>query len=174
MREKAGRRLELAANVATIALALVAGGVLLERSLGRRGSSGPVPAVGSKIALPAADLEGADRVVVLALSTTCRYCTDSAPFYRRLAAAASGKNVRVIAVMPQPAAEGRQYLAGLGLQGVPVSAPLPSFRVAGTPTIIVVRGDGTVQQSWTGQLPTAQEREVLASISSINQRRNES
>src|SRR5260370_42266293 len=48
------------------------------------------------------------RTLVLAISTTCHYCKDSVPFYQKLGA--TGTDVKMVAVLPQPVAEGQQYV----------------------------------------------------------------
>ena len=42
---------------------------------------------------------------------------------------------------------------------------MTALDVQGTPTLLLVNGRGTVQKAWVGQLPPAQEKDVLASMS---------
>src|SRR6266403_2612076 len=56
---------------------------------------------GTKISLVGIDWSKSDRTVVLALSTGCHYCSESAPFYQKLQQQ-NPNNVRLVAVLPQP------------------------------------------------------------------------
>src|ERR1700678_1365287 len=51
------------------------------------------------------------RTLVLAISTTCHYCKDSVPFYRKL----GGAGFKMLAVLPQSVLEGQQYLSDAGV-----------------------------------------------------------
>jgi len=102
------KRIEIAANVAIIAVALLFGFVLVKRFILSR--SGPEPAAafnsikppGAKISLPETNWSQNERHVVLVLQTGCHFCTESAPFYRRLAQAVDKrKDIELIAALPQ-------------------------------------------------------------------------
>src|ERR1043165_683938 len=71
---------------------------------------------GSQVDWPNMDWARNGRTVVLGLSTTCHFCTESAPFYQKLLRELSrqGGN-RGVAVLPQPVGEGQKYLQDLGL-----------------------------------------------------------
>ena len=124
------------------------------------------PQVGSRVELAGADLSSDERALLLVLQKGCHYCTDSGPFYRRLARAASarGGRVKLVAVVPHDAEEGRRYLGDLG---VPVErvvqARLGSLDVSGTPTLIMLER-GAVSDVWVGALPPEREAEVLAKL----------
>jgi hypothetical protein len=103
------------------------------------------------------------QTMVLAISTTCHFCTESAPFYKSLAQ--NKGSTRLVAVLPQSLVEGQQYLAKLG---VPVDdvrqASLSSMGVSGTPTLMLVDRNGVVVGSWVGRLGDSQENEVLSKL----------
>jgi 2-keto-3-deoxy-6-phosphogluconate aldolase len=84
------------------------------------------------------------------------------PAYQRLV---KEGGVRLIAVVPQDAAEGRAYLDRLN---VPIGdirqMPLGAIGVEGTPTLMLVDDKGVVLNSWVGKLPTSTEAEVLSKI----------
>lgn len=104
----------------------------------------------------------APRTLLLVTSSTCRFCAESMPFYRNLVTAARREGVRVVALAWEPPVRNRAYLAS---QGVQVDAALDiaatGVSVRGTPTLILVRRDGTVIQSWPGKLGSASEAAVL-------------
>src|SRR5689334_3424265 len=110
------KRIEAAANGAIIVVALLFGFVLVKKFLLNRAV--PDQAVssdsikpGTKLSLPKMDWSQSDRHVVLVLQTGCHFCTESAPFYRRLIQALDKrKDIELIAALPQSVSESKQYL----------------------------------------------------------------
>lgn len=103
---------------------------------------------------------------VLILSSTCQYCTQSAPLYQRLLAqTGTVAGVQVVALFAEPAAQGRMYLHSLG---VPIQKvfrhDVAQMGVPGTPTILLVDSRGAVTRFWTGVLNSAQEHELLRAV----------
>lgn len=159
------KRIELLANLAIIVVAILLGVALVKHYLSPQNSTPPASASvitpGTKLSLP--DLTGTNKTLIMALSTSCHYCTESAPFYKRLAEE-RGKNVNVklVAVFPQAIADGKEYLNGLQVSVDDVrQSRLDSLGVIGTPTLILVNNQGMVQDSWRGRLNQDQEAEVL-------------
>lgn len=99
------------------------------------------------------------------LSPSCRYCAESMPFYRELAErVGAGQGVRVRFPSAGDDEPFRGYLSSNGLNP-DWSAPLPLIPgVTGTPTIVQVGPDGTVEASWIGRLSRQQEESVLALV----------
>lgn len=118
------------------------------------------------MSVPGITWSDSEETVVLALSDKCKYCTESAPFYKQLAAETAKRNgVRVIAVFPQDPNAGKKYLDDLGIPVVAVTqATLDSIGVRATPTLVIVDKSGTVKQSWVGLLKNGRETEVLNRI----------
>ena len=167
MSNKQNSKVELAAYVTIIILALVSSTVLIKRFLmdGGQGPRDTRIAVGTKVSLPGLDWSGNKRTLVLAVSAGCRYCTESAPFYRRISTEASNQDgVGLVAVLPQPIDEARRYLSELGVSIESVSGRLDTLGVSATPTLLLVDRDGAVRKSWVGKLPESAEAEVLASL----------
>ncbi len=104
--------------------------------------------------------------MLLALSTHCRYCTASAPFYQRLARAlASRPDTKLLAVLPEEFEEGRRYLQALGVAGADArQARLPTIGIRGTPTLLVLDNKGVVVNAWVGELNAADESEVWQAL----------
>lgn len=162
------KRIELLANIAIIIVAVVLGGVLVNRYLL---PTSPKPEVveggsikpGTMIALPGVDWGKNDRTLLVVLSTNCRFCTESAPFYQLLVQekAKRGRG-RIVAVLPQGAGEAKKYLddLGIGVDEIKQAAPI-SIGVRATPTLILVDRTGSVVESWVGKLPPARESAVL-------------
>jgi len=163
------KRIELVANLVIIAVAILLGVVLVRNYLLPR-SRAPQQAAaasippGTKLSLAGVDWKANGRTLVLALSTQCHFCTESAPFYQRVAQERSkAGNLRLIAVLPQPVADSHRYLKELGVTVDAVQQlPLDSLGVKGTPTLIVANSEGVVADSWRGKLTSDKEAEVLS------------
>lgn len=107
------------------------------------------------------------KTLILALQTSCHFCNESAPFYKRLISSAEGKNVKLVAVLPSNVEESRDHLNKLGLSSLDVkTASLDSIQVEGTPTLILVDDKGEIIDSWVGKLPPETEAEVIRRVTS--------
>jgi thiol-disulfide isomerase/thioredoxin len=118
--------------------------------------------------VPGINWSDSEETVLLALSDKCHFCSESAPFYQRLAKEIKErKGVRVIAVFPQDVSEGKKYLDGLNVP-IPLvaQASLDSVGVRGTPTLVILDKTGVVKQSWVGRLTADKETEVLSRVKS--------
>ncbi len=161
---------ELAANVAIIFVGILLGVVLVKNNLLQSPPAIAAPpaaiAQGTKLSLPGVDWKANGRTLVLALSTACHFCTESAPFYQRIVREKPAlQNIRLVAVFPQPVEESRKYLSDLGVAVDEVrQARLDSIGVAGTPTLIFADANGAVVASWRGKLPGDKETELLAKL----------
>ncbi|HMG74643.1 MAG TPA: hypothetical protein VK582_14175 [Pyrinomonadaceae bacterium] len=163
------KRIELIANVSIIIVAIVICAALAKRFLTKppaqqSDASGIV--AGTKINLPDEDWAKNGKTLLLALSTNCKFCSASAPFYQRLASTAlSSKNTKLVAVLPQGAEQSREYLSTLKvtIEDVKQASPV-SLGVRATPTLILVNNAGIVTNSWVGQLTPDKETEVLAQL----------
>jgi redoxin len=132
----------------------------------RVGNSAAPELLGKKISLPDTNFEKNGQTLLLALSTGCHFCTESAPFYKELVQKrAKQGNIHLIAVLPQPVDASRKYLNDLGITVDDVKQLQPtSIGVDGTPTLLLVNKDGVVTDSWRGKLPPEKEREVMARL----------
>lgn len=165
------KRIELVANLAIIAVAILLGVVLVRNYLlprfqaPQRAAATSIPP-GTRLSMPGVDWKANGRTVVLALSTGCHFCTESAPFYQRVAhERAKAGNIRLVAVFPEPVSEGQKYLSNLGVAVDEVrQARLDSIGVAGTPTLILADNQGAVIESWLGRLPNEKESEFLGRL----------
>jgi len=121
---------------------------------------------GTRLSVDGVDWGSTSKTIVLALSSKCQFCTESAPFYQRLATALNErKDVRLIAVFPQDVSEGKKYLEDLKVPVTEVKqAYLSTMGVRGTPTLIIVNSSGVVEESWVGRLTAEKQTEVLNHI----------
>ena len=162
-------RLENLANLATILVSLVLSVVLvkvflLPQSRPEANPMGPRVGMSLKQSLPGVDWAKNKRTLVLAVSTQCHFCTESAPFFQRIQKERP-EALKMLAVLPQAVDEGRKYLDGEGVHVDDVKqATLSAIGVTGTPTMLLVDGKGTVAKVWQGKLPPDQQAGVLAAL----------
>ena len=164
--QRATNRLDKTVNVAVLIVMSLLGMILIKNYMltDRTRPLSPI-AVGEKLALPTALRSESERTVVLALSTTCHFCTDSVPFYRRLVAEATVTKTPVIAVFPQSSADVSSYLKLHELDGARTGSGI-KLKIGGTPTLIVLNRDGIVTNVWQGKLPPQAEEEVISQLKS--------
>lgn len=162
------KRIELLSNIGIIVVAILLGVVFVSRYLlpafmkPVAVESQPIKP-GMKLSLTGVDWNKSDKTLLMVLSTNCRFCTESAPFYQRLAQQKVGReDVRLIAILPQSVSEAQQYLGNYGISVDEIRQPVPGAAYAqATPTLIMVDKIGSVVESWIGKLPPEKEAEVL-------------
>jgi len=168
------KRLEALANITTIFVSLLLSAVLvkvflLPTGISTHASTNHLQAAKGtslKESLPGVDWARNRRTLVLAISTKCHFCTESAPFFQRVGKERA-RDVKLLAVLPQPVDEARKYLQSEGVQVDDVrQTTLASIGVSGTPTLLLVDKSGTVSDAWQGKLPADGEQEVLAALRS--------
>lgn len=166
------QKVELIANVAIIAVSVIIIAAFVDRFFVRP-SSGTAPAQrkdivykGSKAAIADVDWAQSRKNLVLVLSTKCRFCTESMPFYQRLAELrASNENVRMLGVLPQGVEESEKYFSQFGARADRIiTASLSDISVQSTPTLLLVDENGTIIESWVGKLPPYREDEVISQV----------
>ena len=156
------RRIEFLTNLFVLFAFLCLSVLLARRVLQPDGSNASLK-VGQRISIAGASLS--DKNLVLVLSTTCHFCSESALFYQRLVPMAKNARVPVIAVFPQTQTEGSSYLARLGVSDVAVAqGSLSSMHTSGTPTILIVDGIGKISRFWVGKLDADNEDKVLSAL----------
>lgn len=162
------KKVEMAANVAIIIVAVLLGTVIIKNHIiSPRTQQSPASVSTPKsenLSTIGVDWTQSKQTLILVLSTECHYCSESAPFYRQLASIP--RSTRLIALLPQPVAESRDYLKKLGVGVDDVKQiEFSTIQVSGTPTLLLVNANGTVTKTWIGKLPDDQQKEVLKAIS---------
>lgn len=166
-------RLEAVANFAIITVAILLAVVLVKGYLWPAREmvdalNSPATAtqrnmVGQSAAIPAVDWKSDVNTVVMVLSTTCHFCSESTPFYQKLVE--ERKDHPVIAVFPQSVDEGTLFLRTHGVKVSTVrSETLEATGVDGTPTLLLVDRDGKIVKAWKGKLDPGGESEVLKAV----------
>ena len=165
--ERVSKKIELVANVVIILVAISLVVVLVKRFVFTSPSEPTVQSnVGAKLSQPDIDWTKSNKNVVLMLSNTCHFCSESAPFYKRLVQEQTKRGTfRLTAVLPQPVSDGQKYLNGLGVEINEIKQLSPGgIRIQGTPTILLVNDAGVVTEEWLGKLPPEKEDEVLSRL----------
>lgn len=148
-----------------LTVAIILAGVILGVQMVRRYYLNPPQPlrIGSKAAIEGVDANGYDRVLILAYSSDCTYCSKSAPVYRRLIKLLSGaKQVRKIALLPQRLEESKPYLQQLGLVVDDIrQTNLHKLGINWVPTLVVIDRNGMVSHMWTGNIPIEEQFALL-------------
>ena len=163
------KKVELLANIAIIVVAVILGYVLVKQFVFPAPAAQPPqvrqPEVGAKVTLADTDFSTSDKTLILALKKGCHFCSESAPFYQKLAQIAPEKGLRLIAAFPHSVEDGQSYLKELNVSIADMKqADFGSMNVGGTPTLILVDKNGQITKSWVGKLPADKETEVINSL----------
>lgn len=163
MQTPISKKIEIGANVAIIVVATLLATVVVKNYLWLSNQASSRETIVPKLTALDIDWSQNKQTLVLALSSNCRFCTESAEFYKELMK--QRNSTRVIAVLPQITEEGRRYLQDLGVAVDEVrQAPLHSMNIAGTPTLVLVNSKGEVIGEWVGKLERDQQVEILKRI----------
>lgn len=112
-------KVELVANIAIIVVTILLGTILVRAYLlpnsaptSQQTSSTRGAGVGQSVNMKDVNWQQNGKTLLLVLSSTCHFCTESAPFYQKLV---SESAVRLIAALPQDVDEGKAYLDKLSV-----------------------------------------------------------
>lgn len=113
--------------------------------------------------LPPSIYSGSTQTLIIALNTKCSYCSESLPFYKRLAEIQrrNDRATRVVAIFPDAEDEVRQYTRQnqLDIETIP-AVDFRMLDLAGTPTITLVDNSGKVLDFWIGKLSEDSEQSL--------------
>jgi hypothetical protein len=173
MLESAAKKIELIANVAIIVIACLLATVLVRQHLFAKPAEvsvkeQPAGPRASSPSVTSLDINWAAnrQTLILAISSSCHFCTASAPFYQKLVQNKS--KTKLIAVLPQSVQEGENYLKRLGVAVDEVrQLDFNQIGVQGTPTLLLVDRSGVIRNSWVGKLPSDKESVVPNALLSI-------
>jgi hypothetical protein len=160
-------RLEIATNIIVISVTLLVGLRLIENLFFPRELT---IKVGQKIPEISGYSWNKTPTLVLALKKGCHFCEESMPFYRRLLAMQQGGqlNARLVAVFPDGSTDVTELmeLQKLAIPAFP-AIHLDTFRVSGTPTLILVDQNGRVIKPWIGKQDVTGENDVIRTIGQL-------
>lgn len=118
----------------------------------------------------------ANRAIVAIINSNCVYCTQSMEFYRKLADMARQlPQLEMVVVGPENSSTLQAYVSAHGVQPVQVlSVRSEDLRIRGTPTLLSVARDGTIEEVWSGLLKPQREEVVITFMNGeMNDRRDE-
>lgn len=174
MNERSYKRLDDLLKAGIVIFAVLTGYVIGRSSATNPVSVGAAPTtcvagasesnpIGHVVSLPGLDWGKSQKTLVLALQTTCHFCSESGPFYQQLVRErARFGSTRFVAILPQPVQVSTAYLEKLGVSVDEVrQGSLAEIGVRGTPTLLLVNGSGVVSDAWYGKLQRSAEDEVV-------------
>jgi len=162
-------KLDTVANIAIIVVCAVAAVILIRNNFFPPRPPGAPEQVEAgeqfdelKQVVPA----GSKQALVIAVSPTCHFCTESIPFYKRLQEERNqkGSGVKLVTAVPAAAAreeETKLMTAGGFTPDSVVELNFATVKVPGTPTLMLVDKEGKVLNVWVGKLNEDGEKEVL-------------
>ena len=169
-------KLDKITNVAVIVAALF----VIGTGIWDRFSARPSPAqasvqqlVGKTLPLPASMNTGDAAALVFFVSKNCHYCSDSMPFYRRLAELRDhgSKGFKLLALAPSGRETGADMQAYFAQNRIALDAAgemqFAAIGVSGTPTVALVDGSRRVLAVWLGKLSTDKESELISKVKGV-------
>lgn len=134
-------------------------------AIAARAAAPPAPIAGERLATIAGlDLTQSPRTLVLAVQSSCHFCSESMAFYRELVQHRSA-SIRLVVVAPDELGVARRYVADHGFTpDAIVTSDLLALNVGGTPTLMLTGASGLIERVWMGKLSAAKEQEVLAEV----------
>jgi hypothetical protein len=162
-------KLDTFTNVAIILFCGIVGAILVQRNFFQAhppSQPAPIQAGEQSEALRLATPPGANRVLFIALSPRCGYCTESLPFYRRLVAEKvhGAQELSIVGIVASPtdldAEKALLAEAGIALDHW-ASVDFAAARVPGTPALVLMNDRGVVAGVWVGKLDSGTEDSVL-------------
>lgn len=157
--------IEIGANISILLVAIFFGLLLIQSyfssSVNSQKSLSEIKK-GTKVNVPNVDWEKNEKTLVLYLRKGCKFCTESMPFYQKLAEVGAEKNTKFVVVSPDSTEVSKGYLAehDVSISEIRQSS-LVTLGVRGTPTLILTNEKGEVSNSWIGKLPSEKEQEVI-------------
>jgi thiol-disulfide isomerase/thioredoxin len=156
---------EIASKILILSAFVIVVAVIVEQKYFSSATRGGGPSVGAKISIPSEYFHPGQRSVILVLQTTCPYCHASMPFYKGLLDRSRGKDINYVAFFPQAKELAAEQLDKYGIKGVTVDqTDIWSFRISGTPALLITNDEGVIEHSWVGKLTPDQELEVVKAL----------
>ena len=155
-------------NIAILLVAIVLSAVLV-RKFFFQPAQNPNYRIATNATLLINGINWADseRTVLVALGKECKYCSESAEFYRHLAAGITSQTrTRLIAVFSEKESEGEAYLKQLEIPIREVRyVSLSSLGITSVPTLAILDQNGVVTDMWAGKLSPLKEKALMSKLS---------
>lgn len=174
MKSNLVKKIEIFTNIAIILVALVLSVVLVKKFFFTSDTAANQPkksiAVGEKVDFQQVNWASNKNTLLLFLSKDCHFCSESVPFYQKINQEfANNPSIKIAAVFPQDVETAQEYLKtnNLAISQVYQANP-PALGVGGTPTMLLVDGNGNVLETWFGKLVSDEEQKVLNRLRSVS------
>jgi hypothetical protein len=164
-----GSRLETTVNVCLITTCILVSVAAGKRLWSGDPATSTAGSTGYKLGDTLPTLEGVrftdkPKTLLLVVSSRCKFCTDSMPFYAKLSAARRASAFQFVVAGSEPEAALTTYLTRNGVEADRIVVLRPgTLRVTATPTIILADSVGSVSGYWRGAL-SGRELEVEAAL----------
>jgi hypothetical protein len=113
------------------------------------------------------DFSQSPRTLVMAVQSSCHFCSESMAFYRELSQQKTAA-VRLVVVAPDEPGTAKAYVeSNRFAPDAIVSSDLPAIGVTGTPTLLLVNPAGVIERVWMGKLSAAREKEVKQALAEV-------
>jgi thioredoxin-related protein len=162
--------LEVTTNILVVLVVLGAVAIIARNYFASRRTESPSKIQVGTIfpAIPQIRVNQSRKTLILALSVHCRFCIQSIPLYHRLAEAAreNKDSFSIVAIFLDKESELVSKFAEehkLAILAIP-TVDFASAKIAKTPTLVLVDNNSKVLESWVGQLPEDQEKDVFEAL----------
>lgn len=158
--------LERVTNVAILVTCAVLVTVVIRGGLTARPSDLPLgPAAGDRLAaIDGLVLAAHDHTLLLVLSSQCRFCTESMPFYRRLLDRREART-QVVVASTESVAVTAAYLASHDVEVDRILEVAPDeIGTTATPTLLELSRSGEILEVMVGRVPDAQVTAVTTRL----------
>ena len=157
-------RLEIVTYLMVLAVCAV---ILTDRVVARSATPAGELSKGDRVeALKELVPDDSDKAFVLVLSPTCKFCKNSLPSFQQLIEARDrqGSRVAISGVVRspdqiEPEADVLQT-AGVRIDTL-TSINLADMKIRGVPTTLLIDRDGTVLESWLGEINETRAQELI-------------
>jgi len=160
-------------NIAILVAALALSAVLVKKFFFQAAQSSDYRiATDARLIINGINWADSERTVLVALAKDCKYCSESALFYRRLAAGLTSQtNSRLIALFSEKESEAEAYLKQLQVPIPEVHyVSLSSLGIKSVPTVVILDRNGVVTDMWVGKLSPLKESALMSKLNVANTR----
>jgi hypothetical protein len=164
------QNLERVTNVAILAACVALVVAAIRPGLAARAPGPPPgPVVGDRLeGIDGLELAGHEQTLLVAVSSRCRYCTESMPLYRQLLDWRQEERTQVVVASAESAAVTAAYLAEHGVEPDRILEVAAGEIGTATPTLLDVSRSGEVRVVIVGRLPDAEAADVAARLLGID------
>jgi hypothetical protein len=162
---KLSKTLETVTNIAVIVVFFIVVGFFYKTY---RDNQPLAPGVGDKLPqVTGYNWQSSPHSLLLVLKKGCHFCEESMPFYRALHELEKSDRLdaKMVAIFPDRTEDVAEILRtqNLPIPGIP-ETNISSLKVSGTPTLILVDQNGTVEKAWVGKQGYSGENSILTAL----------